>query len=198
MVLDDNGQLLVFSGLDSAKHSLSRVVRIDPTSGHLTEAPKLPRVLHDAAGTMLNATALLMGGGEQESGYDHVTAVTGAQAGKDLGHLPQPRSDLAAITAGDTAYVIGGYDGKNLPATVLATTDGGATWTTTGVAQLSDTIPTLYGTASATDGSTIVVTGGAVGYQDDANKAPPAYNSQLYFYKISIAYFFEHRTGELL
>jgi hypothetical protein len=69
---------------------------------------------------------------------------------------------------------------------VLAkSTDGGATWTTTGVAQILNSVPTLYGTAAATDGTNIVVTGGATGYQDDANKAPPAYNTQLYFYNSS-------------
>lgn len=66
---------------------------------------------------------------------------------------------------------------------VLAkSTDGGATWTTTGVAQLSGTVPTLYGTASTTNGTTIVVTGGADGYQNDTTKTPPSYSQQIYFY----------------
>jgi hypothetical protein len=170
VVLDDNGQLLVFSGLDAAKRSLSRVVRINPGTGQLTAGPKLPRVVHDAAGTMLGTVALLIGGGEQETGYDNVTAVTGPRTGSDIGRLPQPRSDLAAIAVGSTAYVIGGYDGKNLLAAVLATDDGAAFAT---VGQLD---PAVRYPAVASTGGILYVFGGkvAVGQTDAIQRFDPA------------------------
>jgi len=38
--------------------------------------------------------------------------------------LPGPRSDLASVTIGSSAYVLGGFDGSQLVDTVLSTTDG--------------------------------------------------------------------------
>jgi hypothetical protein len=170
VVLDDGGQLLAFSGLDAGKHSLSRVVRVDPATGKLTEAPKLPRLLHDAAGTMLGGNAILIGGGEQESGYANVTAVTGPKAGSDLGKLPEARSDLAAITVGDTAYVVGGYDGTNFPPAILATTDGVAF---KAVGRLD---PPVRYPALATAGGQVFVFGGktAAGQTDAIQRLDPA------------------------
>ncbi len=41
-----------------------------------------------------------------------------------LGSLPRPRADGAAATIGQTAYVLGGYDGPSLDPEVLATRNG--------------------------------------------------------------------------
>ncbi len=41
-----------------------------------------------------------------------------------VGHLPEPRADLAAATIASTVYLIGGYDGTNATCDVLATSDG--------------------------------------------------------------------------
>lgn len=170
VVLEDGGQLLVFSGLDAAKRSLARVVRVDPGTGRLTAAPKLPRVVHDAAGTRLGTVALLLGGGEQETGFDIVTAVTGPRAGSDIGHLPQPRSDLAAVTVDSTAFVIGGYDGKNLLAAVLATDDGVA------FAAVGQLDPAVRYPAVVAAGGMVYVFGGktAVGQADAIQRFDPA------------------------
>lgn len=163
VVLDDHGQLLVYSGLDAAKRSLSRVTRLDPTTGHPTDAAKLPKVLHDAAGTSLGEAVLLFGGGEQEAGVRDITAVTGAQAGKVIGHLPEARSDLAAFTLNNTAYIIGGYDGTTLPTAVLATTDG---VTLTKVGDLNPGV--RYPAVAAADGRIYVFGGKTASGQTDA------------------------------
>jgi Kelch motif/PQQ-like domain len=41
-----------------------------------------------------------------------------------VGRLPAPRSDLTSVTLGSRAYLVGGYDGKNLAPDVLETPDG--------------------------------------------------------------------------
>jgi hypothetical protein len=163
VVVADGGTLVVYSGLDAAKRSLNRVVRIDPAIGHQTAQPPLPRVLHDAAGTTLAGSIVLIGGGEQETGSREITAVTGLHAGKDLGRLPEPRSDLAAATIGDTAYIVGGYDGKSLAAAVLATTDG---TTVTAVGNLNPAV--RYPAVAATNAGLWVFGGKTADGQTDA------------------------------
>ena len=41
-----------------------------------------------------------------------------------MGQLPAVRSDASAVTAGSSAYLIGGYDGSSWNPDVLATQDG--------------------------------------------------------------------------
>jgi N-acetylneuraminic acid mutarotase len=174
IVLNDHDTLLVYSGLDAAKRSLSRVVRIDSGTGKLEDLPKLPRVLHDAAGALLTGNALLVGGGEQESGTRAVTAVTGPGAPKDLGQLPQPRSDVAATTVGDTVYVVGGYDGTRLTPTVLASADGRSF---TSVGDLPT--PVRYPAVITSGDGQIYVFGGktATGQTDDIQRIDPHANT---------------------
>ena len=47
-------------------------------------------------------------------------------AATPVGRLPEPVSDLSAVSIGGAAYVIGGFDGKSPTAAVLQTTDGRA------------------------------------------------------------------------
>jgi hypothetical protein len=79
---------------------------------------------------VLGNRVLVFGGGT-ESSTDEVQALpaaggaVAANAGaSDVGHLPTVRSDLGAVTIGDRAYVLGGYDGQTPIDSVLATADG--------------------------------------------------------------------------
>jgi N-acetylneuraminic acid mutarotase len=124
------GGPLILGGLDSSEASVSGVFQLDARSGAVRPAGSLAGPLHDAAAASLGGQVLVFGGGT-ESSSDEVQAlpaVGGAvEAGastSEAGHLPTLRSDLSAVTVGDRAYVLGGYDGHSPIDSVLATTDG--------------------------------------------------------------------------
>jgi hypothetical protein len=51
-------------------------------------------------------------------------SLAGERVAPVAAQLPRPRSGLAAVTIGRTAYLLGGYDGSRYDRSVLATTDG--------------------------------------------------------------------------
>jgi outer membrane protein assembly factor BamB len=124
------GGPLILGGLDSASGSVSGVFQLDPASGRLHEEGALSGPLHDAAAVTLGGKVLVFGGGTETS-TDAVQALpatggsiaAGATA-RQVGRLPTVRSDLSAVAVGNTAFVLGGYDGNQTIASVLATTDG--------------------------------------------------------------------------
>ncbi len=121
--------LLVAGGLDAAGGSLARVFSLDVTNGAITPLGNLASPVHDAAGAELGARDVVFGGGSPNTtpaieSFAPPGAAAGAAPGSVTGRLPQPRSDASAVVIGDTAYVVGGYDGTNPDSQVLATTDG--------------------------------------------------------------------------
>jgi len=121
---------LILGGLDSAENSASGVFLLDSASGKLSEAGSLTGPLHDSAATMLGERVLVFGGGTEAS-TDAVQAlpapggiVAAGTTAEATGRLPTVRSDLSAVTVGETAYLLGGYDGSKPIDSVLATTDG--------------------------------------------------------------------------
>jgi putative pyrroloquinoline-quinone binding quinoprotein/Kelch motif protein len=129
VVAAKNGPLIL-GGLDSSGNSASGVFQLDSASGKLSEAGALTGPLHDSAAARLGERVLVFGGGTETS-TDAVQALSapggivapGASA-EAAGRLPTVRSDLGAVTIGETAYVLGGYDGSKPIDSVLATTDG--------------------------------------------------------------------------
>lgn len=125
VVLPDprGGGLLIAGGLDSSGSSTSGIYALDTANGALNAEGSLAAPTHDAAGTLLGTSALVLGGGV-------ATAISTAQqfsppgGGTIVGQLPQARADASAITVGGTAYLVGGYDGTAMDPEVLATTDG--------------------------------------------------------------------------
>jgi N-acetylneuraminic acid mutarotase len=122
--------LLILGGLDSSSNSASGAFLLDASTGELSEAGSLTGPLHDSAATLLGERALVFGGGTETS-TDAVQALAapgGIPAPETeaevVGELPTVRSDLSAVTIGGTAYVLGGYDGSETVASVLATPDG--------------------------------------------------------------------------
>jgi N-acetylneuraminic acid mutarotase len=124
------GGPLIIGGLDSGEASVSGVFQLDGGNGRLSEVASLSGPLHDAAAAVLGGQVLVFGGGT-ESSSDEVQALpapggkvaSGATASA-VGHLPTVRSDLSAVTIGNRAYVLGGYDGTAPLDSVLSTADG--------------------------------------------------------------------------
>jgi hypothetical protein len=120
--------VIVAGGLDPAGGSLARVFSLDTASGAITPLGNLASPVHDAAGAELGGRDIVFGGGSPATtpSIESVAAPAGTTpaAGVASGRLPQPRSDASAVVIGDTAYVVGGYDGTNPDEQVLATKDG--------------------------------------------------------------------------
>jgi hypothetical protein len=122
VVVAEGGDLVVAGGLDGAKSSTAGVTRIAVADGRASAAGPLTQRVHDGAGALLGGSVVVLGGGPSE-GTDVVERL-GPAGSSVIGHLPGPRSDLAAATRGGTAYVVGGYAGARPVGDVLATTDG--------------------------------------------------------------------------
>jgi hypothetical protein len=63
-------------------------------------------------------------GGGSTAVTDAVQDVTPTASAQLVGHLPQPRADLVAVTDGKEGYVLGGFDGTSGSTAILKTRDG--------------------------------------------------------------------------
>lgn len=123
VALSDGRSVTIMGGLDSRQASLTSVSRLDPTNGKANPSGSLAVAAHDAAGASIDGRLFVFGGGEQQTSDVVQAQPPGGQAAV-VAHLPQPRSDFAAVTVGPTTYLVGGYDGKTPTPAVLSTTDG--------------------------------------------------------------------------
>lgn len=119
-----HGRVLLAGGLVAGDASTGRVSSVDLSSGRVSEVPSLAVPVHDVAGARAGGVPLVIGGGNATE-QDAVQALRG-HAWRVVGHLPTTRSDLAAVTDGSAAVVIGGYDGVGTPTTVLRVSAGGS------------------------------------------------------------------------
>jgi N-acetylneuraminic acid mutarotase len=160
VVVTNGRELVVLGGLDATKFSTAAVVRVDVTTGTSRPAGTLAEAVHDAAGVRLgNALLVLGGGGPSENGTADVQSIPAIGATTVVGKLPQPRSDHVAVTVDGKAYVLGGYDGHNIVADVVATVDG-KSFTTVGVLP----VPVRYPAVAAV-GKMIYLFGGVMNSQ---------------------------------
>jgi hypothetical protein len=144
--------LLILGGLDASGASAAGVYVLDTRTGRLSQQGSLQLATHDAAGAVLGRRVLVVGGGTTAPvSSTQIEANGTTMAG---GVLAQARADASAVTIGDTAYVVGGYDGPAMDRQVLATNDGRKY---RAVAQLA--LPVRY-PALAAVGSRIYVFGG--------------------------------------
>lgn len=133
VVLASTHALLVIGGLDPGGASTARVWRVALPDGTTTRLAVLPQVLHDSAGAVIGSDTYVFGGG---SARELATVQRyRAGVGSVVGRMPQARSDLVAEAVSGTAYVLGGFDGTNSIASVLATTDGSTFRTVTQLPQ---------------------------------------------------------------
>lgn len=142
----DGTGLLVAGGLTAKDSSSDTVLRVDPGAGQVRSVGRLVAPVHDAAGFTLAGADLLLGGGTGAS-VATVQLIRPGLAGQVLGALPEPRSDLVATTVDGVGYVLGGYTGSRMLASVLRTTDGRAYQSVASIA-----VPVRYPALAASDG----------------------------------------------
>ena len=129
-----NGRELVVAGGLGSVGSDQGVYEVNPLNGADTQIGNLLAPLHDASGAVVNGKAMILGGGTATAldivqqlpslgGKGSSLSASQATASR-LAPLPQARADNASVTIGSVAYVVGGYDGTNGDAAVLATSNG--------------------------------------------------------------------------
>jgi len=162
VVLPGSGtSVTVLGGLSSSQQTLDRAFSLDTATGQIATVGTLAAGVHDAAGARHAGSDWLFGGGSPNT-VDTTQRLSPPEsplpaAATLVGHLPQPRSDAAAVTVHHVAYVVGGYDGTNPDPEVLATKDGR---TFTVVAHLRQ--PVRYPAVAALGGRIYVFGGEAV------------------------------------
>jgi N-acetylneuraminic acid mutarotase len=158
VVLATPSGLVVAGGLDAGQVSTSTVWMIAAATGHLTGTGSLAVPVHDATGAVVGPTRFVYAGGNTTTVDDVQRLGRSGSPARVVGHLPQPRSDLVATTAGGSAYVLAGFDGTTSLAPVLRTVDG-RHFTT--VAQLRETVryPAVAAVTSSGQ-TTLLVFGG--------------------------------------
>jgi hypothetical protein len=122
----DGNSVLVLGGRNAKAASVGQVLRYEPTSGALTPLAALGEAVQSAAVVNVANRPLLIGGAADKPTANVVALVDGKAS--VVGHLPEPRVDAQAVVLGGTLFVLGGSDGAKEPLTVLASTDGGATF----------------------------------------------------------------------
>jgi hypothetical protein len=115
--------VLVVGGLDGSDVSTAGVLEVDSATGGVAPVGSLSQPRHDTAAAVLGGRVLVFGGGSVTE-LDSVESLRRGSSGRVLGRLPTTRSDLSALTLGDRAYVLGGYDGQAPTGVVLQTADG--------------------------------------------------------------------------
>jgi hypothetical protein len=101
--------IVVLGGLDESGASTATVFEVDARGS--TSVAGLPGAVHDAAAAEVAGRLLLFGGGQFE-GSDRILAVLPGPP-REIARLPQALSDLDAVTIGDVAYVVGGWNGTD-------------------------------------------------------------------------------------
>jgi hypothetical protein len=117
-------QLVVAGGLENGDVSTQQVLTVAPASGAVTRAAPLANAVHDAAGIALGGRDLVVGGGSATITRGVQQLGTGLSPARVVGKLPTDRADVSGIAGGGVGYIVGGYDGTSMQATVLSTKDG--------------------------------------------------------------------------
>jgi hypothetical protein len=117
-------QLVIAGGLENGDLSTQQVLTITPASGAVTRGRPLASPVHDAAGIALGGGDLVAGGGSATITRQVQRLATGLGPASVVGALPAARADVSGAVGGGVGYVVGGYDGTAMQATVLSTKDG--------------------------------------------------------------------------
>lgn len=147
------GGLLIVGGLTATDRTTPAILRVDLTNRSVQPAGGLPVPVHDAGGAVVGGRNLVFGGGST-SVTSAVQDVTSGSPPHLVSHLPQPRADHVAVSAGNAGYVLGGFDGVQGSTSILRTLDG-RTFTVVGALPVSVRYP-----AVAVSGGSIWLFGG--------------------------------------
>lgn len=123
VVLPYAGGLLVAGGLDATGTSTNTVWLLAAGDGRLRSAGRLATAVHDASGFVLGGAPYVAAGGNATT-ISEVQRLSPDGVATESGRLPQPRSDLVAVTSAGGAFVLGGFDGTSSLPQVLRTSDG--------------------------------------------------------------------------
>lgn len=147
------GHFVLIGGLSAADTSTSEVYVGDLE--HVRQVATLGTAQHDAQAATLAGRVYVFGGGSF-SELDHIFSFdpTGS-ALATVGALPSAQSDVAVTSIGQTAYVVGGYDGVNWKNTILSYRPRASS------TKLAATIPVglRYAAVTAIDGRVLIAGG---------------------------------------
>jgi hypothetical protein len=152
IVLPGHGSQVTILGGLTGSSSVNGVYALDTRNGGLRPIGSLHAGVHDAAAAVLAGRDVVFGGGTPNT-----VASLQSFPSTQLGALPSPRSDAAAVSIGNTAYIVGGYTGSAPDPAVLSTTDGRTFQT---VAQLP--VPVRYPAVGSVGGKLYVFGGQAL------------------------------------
>jgi hypothetical protein len=117
-------RLVIAGGLENGDLSTRQVLTITPASGAVTRDRQLASPVHDAAGIALGGGDLVAGGGSATITRQVQQLAAGLSPVRVVGVLPTARADVSGAVGGGVGYIVGGYDGTAMQATVLSTKDG--------------------------------------------------------------------------
>ena len=123
VAMTDGRRVLLAGGLQPGDHSTDQVLSLDLHRGVVGPAGHLAVPLHDSAGAVLSGRPTVIGGGGTTE-LDDVQRRDPHGRWRVVAHLPGARSDLAVVATGAGGLVLGGYDGRATPASILRTADG--------------------------------------------------------------------------
>lgn len=152
------GQVLLTGGMLPGDQSTGNVVRLELATGRSHPMPPLGVPVHDLASGLFAGKPATFGGGNATE--QSVVQVLSTGTWHPATHLPTTRSDLSAVPVGGWTYVIGGYDGVNVPRDILRV--GAA-----GVLRKAGRLATgVRYAATAAVGSSVYVFGGEVNHRE--------------------------------
>jgi N-acetylneuraminic acid mutarotase len=148
-----DGRFVLIGGLSAADTSTTEVYVGD--LAHTTQAATLGVAQHDAQAATLAGKVYVFGGGSF-SELDHIFSFDPASSVlATVGALPSAQSDVAVASIGNTAYVVGGYDGVNWKNTILSYSPGAS------ATKVAATMPVglRYAAVAAIDGRVLIAGG---------------------------------------
>src|SRR5579863_9036113 len=153
-VSQGGGRFVLIGGLSAGDTSTSEVYMGDRR--RVSQVATLGTAQHDAQAALLDGRVYVFGGGSF-SELDHIFSFDPASHTlTTVGSLPVAQSDVAVTSIGNTAYVVGGYDGVSWRNTILAYSPGASAPRTVG------TLPVgLRYAAVAALGGRVLIAGGS-------------------------------------
>jgi N-acetylneuraminic acid mutarotase len=150
--VSNGGHVLLFGG-DSAGRPTRSVTRLAPGTGKDQVVGSLPAPVSNAAAAVIRGRLTVFGGSPGHSSRT-VQTIRPPHGGRAQNALPGPRAGAAAVTVGDTTYLVGGGRSGHPDPAILATKDGAHFRT---AAQLA--VPVMYASAVAWAGQLLVAGG---------------------------------------
>lgn len=152
------GQVLVTGGMLPGNRSTATVIRLDLATGRSYPMPPLGIPVHDLASGLYAGSPAVFGGGNATE--QSAVQVPSRPHWRTAAHLPTTRSDLSVVGIGTRTYVIGGYDGVNVPREVLRVGAGG------GLQRAGRLATGVRYAATAAVGDAVYVFGGEVDHRE--------------------------------